>query len=32
MADTLTEEALSDTFGMNLTLESRAGRFFAFAR
>lgn len=32
MADTLTEDALSDTFGMNLKLESRSGRFFAFAR
>ncbi len=32
MADTLTQDALSDTFGMNLTLESRSGRFFAFAR
>ena len=32
MADTLTEDALSDTFGMNLRLESRSGRFFAFAR
>jgi iron complex transport system ATP-binding protein len=32
MAQTLTEEALSDTFGMALKLESRAGRFFAFAR
>ena len=30
-ADTLTEEALSDTFGMALRLESRGGRFFAFA-
>src|SRR6476469_2381792 len=32
MAQTLTEGALSDTFGMNLTLETRGGRFFAFAR
>jgi iron complex transport system ATP-binding protein len=32
MADTLTEEALSETFGMALQLESRGGRFFAFAR
>jgi iron complex transport system ATP-binding protein len=32
MAETLTEQALSETFGMNLTLEARAGRYFAFAR
>ena len=32
MADTLTQESLSATFGMNLKLESRSGRFFAFAR
>ena len=32
MAETLTEQALSETFGMNLTLETRAGRYFAFAR
>jgi iron complex transport system ATP-binding protein len=32
MAQTLTQEALSDTFGMPLRLETREGRFFAFAR
>ncbi len=32
MERTLTEDALSDTFGMALSLESRNGRFFAFAR
>ncbi len=32
MRETLTEAALSETFGMPLRLESRAGRFFAFAR
>lgn len=31
MAETLTEQALSDTFGMDLTLENRSGRYFAFA-
>jgi len=31
MADTLTEEALSTTFGTALRLESRGGRFFAYA-
>jgi iron complex transport system ATP-binding protein len=31
MADTLTEDALSATFGTALRLESRAGRFFAYA-
>jgi iron complex transport system ATP-binding protein len=32
MADTLTQDALSDTFAMALRLESRGGRFFAYAR
>ena len=32
MEQTLTEAALSETFGTPLTLETRAGRFFAFAR
>ena len=32
MAETLTQESLSDTFAMSLTLEPRAGRFFAYAR
>ena len=32
MADTLTEDALSQTFGMALTMETRGGRFFAYAR
>ena len=32
MRETLTKVALSDTFGMALRLENRAGRFFAFAR
>ena len=32
MEHTLTEEALSETFGMALSLETRNGRFFAFAR
>ena len=32
MADTLTEDALSETFGMALTMETRGGRFFAYAR
>src|SRR6478609_7231923 len=31
MADTLTEDALSATFGTALRLESRGGRFFAYA-
>ena len=32
MEQTLTEAALSETFGTALTLETRAGRFFAFAK
>ena len=32
MAETLTQESLSETFAMSLTLEPRAGRFFAYAR
>jgi hypothetical protein len=31
MAETLTQESLSETFGTALTLETRAGRFFAYA-
>jgi len=31
ISDTLTEEALSATFGMGLRLETRGGRFFAYA-
>ncbi|WP_407940106.1 ABC transporter ATP-binding protein [Nakamurella leprariae] len=32
VAETLTEEHLSATFGMSLALEQRGGRFFAYAR
>jgi iron complex transport system ATP-binding protein len=32
MEQTLTEQALSETFGSPLTLETRSGRFFAYAR
>jgi iron complex transport system ATP-binding protein len=31
MTETLTQESLSETFGTALTLETRAGRFFAYA-
>jgi len=32
MSETLTQESLSDTFGMPLKLENRSGRYFAFAQ